>query len=321
MVMLAAAVILLMGAAAVAGLSPALERYFAGTPEGEIYTLGQGAAPIGVSQSFNGWSVTLTDCVGDDHNLFIGVEVEAPRGTVLSPRESGSIQFSEYNIDCWSGVQEIELNNWGLEPVPDQDQTDNRYNFVLKVEAVHGFGDKADITLEGFQETWITDRGTPNWKCHEGGELTEDIREHAFVFEKVPLNCEDRTIRLEPNVEVPLFDGTTTLVSLEVSPVTVTARVEGGSCAWHHKESGWGGVCENMPTIVLHMKDGTDVEAVNCISGCGCEPNPNSTISPYGAFVRTVRYYGRTRETYRFIDPTQVAAVEVCGVLLPIPEG
>ena len=66
---LAAAAALLMGAAAVAGLSPVLEHYFAGTPTEELTLLGAGAAPLGLSQTYAGWTVTLTDCVGDDHNV------------------------------------------------------------------------------------------------------------------------------------------------------------------------------------------------------------------------------------------------------------
>ena len=86
---LAAAAALLMGAAAVAGLSPVLERYFADTPKEELSLLGVGAYPIGISQSYEGWTVTLTDCVGDDHNIYIGIQVDAPEGTVLAPPGRG----------------------------------------------------------------------------------------------------------------------------------------------------------------------------------------------------------------------------------------
>ena len=47
---LAAATALLMGAAAVAGLSPVLERYFSDTPEVALSLPGVGADPIVMSQ-------------------------------------------------------------------------------------------------------------------------------------------------------------------------------------------------------------------------------------------------------------------------------
>ena len=99
---LAAAAALLTGAAAVAGLSPVLEHYFSDTPEAELSLLGAGAVPLNISQSYEGWTVTLTDCVGDDHNIYIGVQVEAPEGTALALPEhsaNGGFSFETYRFD------------------------------------------------------------------------------------------------------------------------------------------------------------------------------------------------------------------------------
>ena len=59
-------------------------------------------------------------------------------------------------------------------------------------------------------------------------------------------------------------------------------------------------------------ENGEDIE--------GCAYDPEDKTSPYGAFIQTTRYYNATGEPFRFIDPTQVKSVEVCGVIIPITD-
>ncbi|MFQ7854836.1 MAG: DUF4179 domain-containing protein [Flavonifractor plautii] len=57
---------------------PVLRSYF-----GDSAAYQQSAAELGQSVTKDGWTVTLTDCVGDDRNLWFGLEIAGPEGTVL----------------------------------------------------------------------------------------------------------------------------------------------------------------------------------------------------------------------------------------------
>ena len=320
---LAAAAALLMGAAAVAGLSPVLERYFADTPKEELSLLGAGAYPIGISQSYEGWTVTLTDCVGDDHNIYIGIQVDAPEGTVLAPPEEaidGGFSFDEYLLDL---KREDLAGSWALAKLEDDDPTDNRICYVMEVHTYifssiqDTSGLTADIELNGFYDYWRTE-AQGEIQQHDRSSLTEAVQNHAFQFKDVPLNYDDRTIRLSPHQQIQLLDGTTTVTSVEISPITVTARVEGGACVQHHELVSLDGSCNGLITMTLHMKDGTQIEAGDTGVGSGCAYDPEDKSSPYGAFIQTTRYYNDMGEPFRFIDPTQVESVEVCGVVIPV---
>ena len=73
-------------AAAVGG---GLMGYFeARTPEDQS-TLEEGIYQLNRSETYNGWTVELTDCIGDDSNVYLWVDVTAPEGTALTPPEGG----------------------------------------------------------------------------------------------------------------------------------------------------------------------------------------------------------------------------------------
>lgn len=321
---LAAAAVLLMGAAAV-GLSPVLERYFADTPEKELSLLGTGAYPIGISQSYEGWTVTLTDCVGDDHNIYIGIQVDAPEGTVLAPPEDamdGGFGFKEYILDL---KRDTTIESWALANLEDDNPADNRVCYVMEVHTytLNPIQDPSDLTadieLMGFYDYWRT-QAQGEIQQHDRSSLTQAVQNYTFRFEDVPLHYADRTIRLTPNQEIRLLDGTTTITSVEISPITISVRVEGGACADHHQTVPRDGSCNGLITMTLNMKDGTQIQAGEPGVGSGCADDPEDKTSPYGAFIETTRYYHDMGEPFRFIDPTQVKSVEVCGVIIPITD-
>ena len=315
---LAGAAALLMGAAAVAGLSPVLEHYFAGTPTEELTLLGAGAAPLGLSQTYAGWTVTLTDCVGDDHNVYIGIQVEAPEGTVLElPDHSvnGGFSFETYLFDL---EDPHGTYSWTLAQREDPDPSDNRLWYVLEANIVDPFQRQATIELSDFYDFWYwPPEVSGSWQRQERSETTRAVQGHTFRFEDVPLDYADRTIRLSPNQEVQLLDGTATLTSVEISPITVGARVEGGACVRHHGAVPCDGSCNDLIAITLHMRDGTQIQAGKSGVG-GCSDDPEDASTPYGAFIASTYYYSDMGEPDRFIDPAQVEAVEVCGAIIPV---
>ncbi len=84
-------------AAAVGG---GLMGYFeARTPEDQS-TLAEGIYQLNRSETYNGWTVELTDCIGDDSNVYLWVDVTAPEGTALTPPEGGWISSSFQGRNC-----------------------------------------------------------------------------------------------------------------------------------------------------------------------------------------------------------------------------
>lgn len=212
-------------AAAVGG---GLMGYFeARTPEDQS-TLAEGIYQLNRSETYNGWTVELTDCIGDDSNVYLWVDVTAPEGTALTPPEGGWIS-SSFQAELPEDVSAAMMTS--LTALPDEDAGDNRISFCIMINAVSGDlrGKQVDITIEPITESWVTTGENGDLVFHEGGTLTEAIRDHKWVFEDVMLDYPDQTIRLEPHVEVPYLDGTATLTKVEISPLNTLVRIEGGS--------------------------------------------------------------------------------------------
>ena len=48
----------------------------------QAYVYQKNSQILNLSQAVDGWTMTLTDCIGDDNRLYVGIEVTAPEGTV-----------------------------------------------------------------------------------------------------------------------------------------------------------------------------------------------------------------------------------------------
>ena len=85
---IAAAVMMTAGALA-AVISPGLHNWFDTATPGASEILEDGIYRLNRSETFNGWTVTLGECVGDDSSVYIWVDIAAPERTVLAPPENG----------------------------------------------------------------------------------------------------------------------------------------------------------------------------------------------------------------------------------------
>ena len=342
---IAAALTLTVGTLA-ATLSPGLRSYFDTGAAGAQSRLESGITQLGRSLEHNGWTVALTDCAGDDNIAYIWVEVTAPEGTVLA--EDQDHWFRTY---YQLGQGELGGATGGsLYTMPDEDPEDNRIAFCIEVTALTDTGlcgSVMDIALDPIQEIRMAD--TERYQEIQVYDHTEAIRDHSWVFEDVALNYPDQTIRLEPNVEVPYLDGTATLTRLDLSPMTVTARVEGGSCYDYNSRgaaeeksgdteaevievpagtitiggsglSDWElGGCYKALGVEIHMKDGTVLSQLPIAAGSGGD-NGLSGNQPYveGRFHYKAQNYNKLPD--RIIDPAQVDYVTVCGVDIPVAQ-
>ena len=319
-------------AAAVGG---GLMGYFeARTPEDQS-TLEEGIYQLNRSETYNGWTVELTDCIGDDTNGYVWVEVTAPEGTVLQPPEGG--QFcSMYYLD--SPEDHFGRN---ITALPDSDPQDNCISFCLELNSLDGNlrGQTVDFTLEPIVDVWWTDSGTEYAAQHNGSELTEAIRDHTWVFEDVVLDFPDQAVRLTPELEIPYRDGTATLTEIEITPLTTTVRIEGGTCYDHHGRAAAEAAGSKIPVssdpdtwfdcwhaleTTLVMKDGTILEPPEwCgMGGSSCQDGVSSDTYTGVPYVQKAFQYATNSNLIppRVIDPSQVDYILVCGVRIDMPQ-
>lgn len=342
---IAAAVVMTAGALA-AAISPGLRTWFNIIDPGASEALEGGIYRLDRSEAYNGWIFTLGECAGDDSSVYIQVDVTAPEGTSLALREDGYFK-TLYMITC---------DDYGVGGdmylLPDEDPNDNRLTFLIQ----HDFawknlrGKTVDIEIKEFVDCWVDYEAIDAddiWH-EEGPEVTAAIRDHIWVFEDVVLDFPEQTIRMEPNVEVPWLDRTTTLTRLEVSPLSVTLRVEGGSCAVYTDYSPSESKLENTQTatvggitiiggnpvededegltdyemeealtLELTMQDGTAVPLDMCSSlRSGRAEGIEGPETPYMELGRRCAEYGNYPSW--IWDPAQVDHVTVCGVDIPV---
>lgn len=234
----AAAAIMTVGALA-AVLNPGLRTWFDTTTPGASSTLEDGIYRLDRTLTYNGWTVTLDECVGDDSSVYIWVDVTAPEGTTLVPREGGGFQAR-----AWVGFDGA-MGSCGTHWLADTDPTDNRISFVV-ISTQSGEsprGQTATVTLGPVTDYWtdpVVTSESENDGWHEDSGIMAAIRDHEWIFEGVKLDFPDQTVRLNPNTEIPYLGGTATLTQLDISPLSVYARLEGGSCAVRveHREQG-----------------------------------------------------------------------------------
>ena len=317
-----------------AAMNGGLLNYFDARSPEDRNALEESIYQINRSETYNGWTVELTDCIGDDTNGYVWVEVTAPEGTVLQPPEGG--QFcSMYYLD--SPEDHFGRN---ITALPDSDPQDNCISFCLELNSLDGNlrGQTVDFTLEPIVDVWWTDSGTEYAAQHNGSELTEAIRDHTWVFEDVVLDYPDQAVRLTPNLEVPYMDGTATLTKIEITPLTTTVRIEGGSCYDHHGRAAAEAAGSKIPVssdpdtwfdcwhaleTTLVMKDGTILEPPEWCGkgGSSCQDGVSSDTYTGVPYVQKAFQYATNSNLIppRVIDPSQVDYILVCGVRIDMP--
>ena len=147
-----------------AAMNGGLLNYFDARSPEDRNALEESIYQINRSETYNGWTVELTDCIGDDTNGYVWVEVTAPEGTVLQPPEGG--QFcSMYYLD--SPEDHFGRN---ITALPDSDPQDNCISFCLELNSLDGNlrGQTVDFTLEPIVDVWWTDSGTEYAAQHNG---------------------------------------------------------------------------------------------------------------------------------------------------------
>lgn len=268
----------------------------------------QSSGFVGRSVECDGWTVTITDCVGDDRNLYLGIEVEAPEGVVL---DAGNYRFLEYSnnlIRCGGSS--------GMAGLPDDDPADNKIQFMLQYYSSDfdfgGFSGKSRFVLKKLVHDF-------RWEKQENGKSVRKYVEDCgatWDFGYLELSYPDSTIRLNPDLPVTTLDVEAVISSVEISPLSVLVRIEGDALLNHHNwvpknaPDGWYG-CIEYQEVYLYTEDGKVIPA-NYKDGAGAGGGCSGGTVEEDAFIVLDRRFDR------LIDVDSLTAISVCGVMIPL---
>lgn len=225
----------MLTAAAVPALGNTLREFF-GIPVASY--------PVDQSITRDDWTFTAQECLADDNMLYISFSVQLPQ---TFPLDAWRYELTEKDLTPTPQDYYIEWDilpsqsddsgtvpEWGLfdQTCTGWDEQTRTLQFVLTNQFYAG---------QGQSSAHLSNAKSFDLKIERIGFRSQDYDITLFADNFCPLTLSDipihpvETIYLTPNDEVPIFSGTSTLTSLSISPLFVTARVEGGSCYNH----GW----------------------------------------------------------------------------------
>ena len=269
----------------------------------------QSSGFVGRSVEKNGWTVTITDCVGDDRNLCLGIEVEAPEGVVLDGTE-------DYRFLDYSNGFIRNGGSSGMDQLPDDDPADNKIRFMLRYYSSgfdsDGFNGGSRFALKKLIHDF-------RWEEQEDGNCVQKYVEDCgatWDFGYLEISYADSTIRLEPDLPVTTLDVEATITSVEVSPLGAVIRIEGDALLYHHDwvpknaPDGWYG-CMEYQEVYLYTEDGEVIPANyqdGASAGGGCS----------GGTVEEDAFIVLDRRFDELVDVDSLTAISVCGVTIPL---
>lgn len=300
---LAAAVLACILAAAAAAstiLIPVLRDYFGA---GAGYE--QSGALLGLSQNSGGWAMTLTDCVGDDRSLYIGMELAAPEGVALTQ--------DSYRLKDWS-VSIPGLNTGGSSHytvLPDSDPNDNRLHLALWYDTLPEGGSlngrRVKLHFGNLCHRTTYNEASGVWDYETDSPSSWD-------FDTV-ISYPDNMIRLKPNLPVTTLDVEAVISYVEISPISVYIVIEGESLKGHHSwvpknaPDGYYG-CIEYQEMTAYTRDGTAVPLTGSLVGSGCSGGEADTDEP--------GYLHLSRKFDTLMDLDSLSSIEICGVSIPL---
>lgn len=302
---IAACTLMLTATAAVLS-EPILDDYFGNTPGYQ-----QSSAALGASDTEDGWTATVTDCVGDDQTIWFGIEITAPEGTVLDDDKEYVIDnfgFDFPDIRYWYG----RMSGGGsFRQLEDDDPTDNKIRFLASCNffpeegtMLHGERIKLKFGKLCYPTTFNEEEG--KWELEYLTRANWSITTTA--------SYPDSTIRLTPNLPVMIEEAEAVITAVEVSPINVFIHIKGDSLKGHHKwmpmtaRDGWYD-CDGQD-VILYTKDGTGIPLRDHYnSGSGCSGGTDPTQEGY---IRIVRRFDT------LMDVTTLDRLEVNGVIVDL---
>lgn len=291
-------------------LTPILKSYFG---ESAQFVQHKNSQILNLSQTVKGWTMTLTDCVGDDQYLYIGMEVTAPAGTVLDESGGGSgglgvKDMQEKGFSPGYNLKDIKVDLDGANTpsmakyanqIPDENASDNHLSFVLYINCSEPLDGKTIKLTMGDIFHILPDADGTKVYDFDG----------SWFFPDIQLDLADQTVRSQPNLTVPVLDTTATLTELTVSPISLTVTFEGSGLIGQEQRYPRGFNIAD-PTIVFYDKQGKVMQMQRNRAPFGSRAQSGSDNDE--GTLRIVEAY----ET--FIDLDALGSIAVCGVAIPI---
>lgn len=314
-----AAVVCLLSVLSVAAVAqvnagPTLGGAFTGDQAG----YDQSSGVIGRSVVNDGWTITITDCVGDESYCYLGVEVEAPEGMVLDgdyylmDAEFDSNMRSKGNGGGWDSL---------LRPLPDDDSTDN------KVRMVYGWsemgaglsGARVRLKLNNFFEQFDY-----NWDEHDWNKEYLSYGEWDFGWMTADYTNSVKHIPLEEDILIEGGDGLLLADEVVASPLGVSFSF--ANQQWHLDwvEDWFIPMVEE--TLTVWDVDGNPIP-LYC-SRSGQDINAGKAYRGEGMYAGWTCYYRfgeepdytdqHRKENLTLVDMDRIASVSVGGVTIPV---
>ena len=306
MAVIAAAACLLaaVGGAAVVSSVPTLrDRFFGGDSAGYR----QSGGFVGRAVENNGWTLSITDCVGDDYYVYLGMELEAPEGTVLDAPDYRFARFSASFTDS------SLYGTYDVMPLPDEDPTDNKLPLMwLLYSSQPGVnGSAVRLTVSDLGHRW------------DDGEAYQLDCGGTWDLGAVTVRYPDSVLRLTPGtpVEVPLEGpgGVRTLDAqvsrVEISPLALNVWISGEDLVLHHgpdrpQPSETFYFCDSTQEVLAFDADGQPIAmraGMEGMGGGGC-----SGYSESEGYIWLSCGFGG------LMDVNRVAKIVVNGVEIPV---
>lgn len=306
--------LLVTGAVAAVVASPTLRDQVFGDSAGYQ----QSSTFIGKSVENNGWTLTVTDCVADDRDLYMGLELTAPEGTIL---EEGTYQFGDSpgDIDLTFPDMKYGYDTWGIRQLPNDDPADNKLSFMLhsgnlfRQENYHG----QRMRLK------VHDLCKVRYDVELQDIVDEPVCDGIWNFGEMTMDFPDSTLHLEPNVPVTTLDVQATITEIMISPISVQVRIEGDALKGHHSwvprnaPDGYYG-CIDYQEIKLYSEDGSIISADHVRGGSGCWGGEADSTDD-GRLILWRTYSPSINEIItELVDVDSLTAISVCGTMIPL---
>lgn len=314
----AAAAVCLLAALAVPAIAqvagiPTLGSIFAGDQAG----YDQSSGVIGRTMENDGWTVTITDCVGDESYCYLGVEVTAPEGTVLD----GDYYLMDAEFDS---NMRYKGNGGGadglLRPLADDDPTDNKVRMVFQWSELGAglSGARVRLKLTNFWEQFDY-----NWEEHDWNKEYLSHGEWDFGWMTADYTNAVRHIPVE---DTPIEGGDGLLLVDEVVVSPLGVRFSFANRPW---SVDW---CDNWyipmvkETLTVLDTDGNEIPVYFSRSGqdidAGKAYRNDEIYAGWTWYVRFGQEPDHTddhrKESLTLVDLDRIASVSVCGVMIPV---
>ena len=290
------------------------------TVNGDSAGYDQSSGIIGRSVECDGWTVTITDCVGDESYCYIGVEVEAPAGTVLD----GAYYLMNAEFDS----NMLSKGNGGgrdhfLRPLPDNAPTDNKIRMVYAWSELGAglSGAKVRLKLTNFYEQLDYD-----WEAHDWNKEYLSCGQWDFGWMTADYADNVKHIPLEEDIPLEGGDGLLLVDEIVVSPLGVTFHFANRPWSvdwcdeWFHpmlEETVTVLDTDGNPIPLYASRSGQDVDAGKAYRDYG-ENAIYAGWTCYYRFGEKPALSYPSKETFTVIDMDRIAAFSVGGGTIPV---